>query len=317
MAQLTAGPPPALAATSRPRGLTQGLWRGAQGYLWISPWLIGFLVFTAAPFFISLYLSFTDYRIVGDIRWVGLENYQQLFTEDDVFRRSLGNTFYYLVFHVPGVMLLAFSAALLLNQDVKGRPIFRTLFYLPSVTPGVAATILWVWILSANGLLNSLLLALGVPREASPLWFASTKWSMPGLIIMSLWGIGGTMLIYLAALQGIPKHLYEAAEVDGAGAWKRVRHVTIPMMTPAIFFTLVLGIIGSWQVFTSALVATRGGPADSTMFVLLWLYYQAWEYFRMGYASAIAWILFIVIMVFTLVQFSLARRWVYYEGQVR
>jgi multiple sugar transport system permease protein len=209
-------------------------------------------------------------------------------------------------------MLLAFLVAILLNERVRFVPLFRTLFYLPSVTSGVATVVLWVWILHPQGLLNRGLALLGIP---GPNWFGSTTWALPGLILMSLWNIGSTMVIYLAGLQGVPQQLYDAAEIDGANAWQRTRFVTLPMLTPSIFLTLIMGIIGSFQIFTAALVATEGGPGYATMFVLLHVYFNAFRYFRIGYASAMAWGLFLVIMVATLIQFWLARRWVYYEGE--
>jgi multiple sugar transport system permease protein len=202
--------------------------------------------------------------------------------------------------------------ALLLNERIRFMPLFRTLFYLPSVTSGVATVVLWVWILHPTGLFNRALALFGV---AGPNWFGSTTWALPGLILMSFWNIGSNMVIYLAGLQGVPQQLYEAAEIDGANAFQRVRYVTLPMMTPSIFLTLILGIIGSFQVFTAALVATEGGPGYATLFVLLHIYFNAFRFFRMGYASALAWVLFLIIMGFTILQFWLASRWVYYEGE--
>lgn len=291
-------------------------WRRWRGVLYVAPWCIGFLVFTFGPFLFSLYLSFAEWQLLGPIKFVGLANYVQLFTDDPTFMKSLVNTAYYTAFHVPGLMLLAFAAALLLNESVKARALFRTLFYLPSITPGVASVILWIWLLQPTGVINSGLSLLGIPSGALPNWFGSTTWAMPGLILMSYWGIGGVMIIYLAGLQGIPEHLYEAASIDGANWWHRLRNVTLPMLTPSIFFTLIIGIVGSFQSFTSALIATQGGPANATLFTLLYLYYQAFRDFHMGYASAIAWILFLIILLFTLLQFAVARRWVYYEGEI-
>jgi multiple sugar transport system permease protein len=289
-------------------------WRNIRGFFFILPWLVGFVLFTLGPFLGSLYLSFTDWRLVGPIPWVGLDNYVALLTTDARFLRSLTNTAVYTAVQVPGALLLAFAAAGLLNQPVRGVPIFRTMFYLPAITSGEATAVLWVWILHPTGLLNTALGALGVP---GPNWLNSTRWAMPGLILMSLWNIGTPMILYLAGLQGIPQHLYEAAMIDGAGWWGKLRHVTIPMMTPTILLTLVLGVIDSFQVFTASLVVTNGGPADATLFVLLYLYIQGFRFLRMGYAAAIAWILFAIILAFTLIQLGLARRWVYYEGELR
>lgn len=286
-------------------------WQCWSGLLFIAPWLITFLWFTLGPFIASIFLSFTNYRFIGLPTWVGLDNYVRLFTDDAKFIRSIINTLYYTAVHVPGIMIMAFFVAILLNQKVKGQPIYRTAFYLPSVTAGVATAYLWILLLQPNGLVNQFLGIVGID---GPNWLTSSTWAMPALILMSFWGLGTTMIIYLAALQGIPQHLYEAASVDGAGVIRKMWHVTVPMMTPAIFLTAVLQIIGSWQVFTQALIVTNGGPRDSTLFILLHLYRTGFEYFQMGYASAIAWVLFVIILVFTVIQFGVARRWVYYEG---
>ncbi|MDE2767786.1 MAG: sugar ABC transporter permease [Chloroflexota bacterium] len=286
-------------------------WQRWSGLLFVTPWLITFLWFTLGPFIASIFLSFTNYRFIGLPEWVGLNNYVRLFTDDAKFIRSVINTLYYTAVHVPGIMIMAFFVAILLNQKVKGQPIYRTAFYLPSVTAGVATAYLWILLLQPNGLVNQFLGLVGID---GPNWLTSSTWAMPALILMSFWGLGTTMIIYLAALQGIPQHLYEAASVDGAGVIRKMWHVTVPMMTPAIFLTAVLQIIGSWQVFTQALIVTNGGPRDSTLFILLHLYRTGFEYFQMGYASAIAWVLFVIILVFTILQFGVARRWVYYEG---
>ena len=286
-------------------------WQRWSGLLFVTPWLITFLWFTLGPFIASIYLSFTNYRFIGLPEWVGMNNYVRLFTDDAKFIRSVINTLYYTAVHVPGIMIMAFFVAILLNQKVKGQPIYRTAFYLPSVTAGVATAYLWILLLQPNGLVNQFLGLVGID---GPNWLTSSTWAMPALILMSFWGLGTTMIIYLAALQGIPQHLYEAASVDGAGVIRKMWHVTVPMMTPAIFLTAVLQIIGSWQVFTQALIVTNGGPRDSTLFILLHLYRTGFEYFQMGYASAIAWVLFVIILVFTILQFGVARRWVYYEG---
>jgi multiple sugar transport system permease protein len=285
-----------------------------QGLLYIAPWIIGFLIFIVYPFIWSIQLSFMEWKGIGTPKYIGFENYVTLFTDDGPFLISIRNTLVYTAVHVPGVMILAFLVALLLNENVRFMPLFRTLFYLPSVTSGVATVVLWVWILHPTGLLNRTLDLVGIP---GPNWFGSTTWALPGLILMSLWNIGGNMVIYLAGLQGVPQQLYDAAEIDGANALQRVRYVTLPMMTPSIFLTLILGIIGSFQVFTAALVATEGGPGYATLFVLLHIYYNAFRFFRMGYASALGWVLFVIIMAFTIIQFWLANRWVYYEGEQR
>ena len=284
-------------------------WQQWNGILFAVPWLLQFVLFIVVPFAASFWLSLTDYRFRDFPNMIWFENYADL-ASDEVFLKSIFNTLYYTVFHVPGVMIISFFIAILLNQKVNGMPLFRTLFYLPSVTAGVATIMLWLVILQPNGILNQALGLVGIP---GPRWLTSTQWAMPSLIIMSFWTVGTTMILYLAGLQGIPQHLYEAAAIDGAGHLRKLWHVTVPMMTPTIFLTLVLGIIGSWQVFTQALILTGGGPANATLFVLLYLYNKAFLIFQMGYASAIAWVLFVIILIFTLIQFGIARRWVYYE----
>ena len=285
------------------------VWQQWSGILFAVPWLLQFVLFIVIPFAASFWLSLTDYRFRDFPRMIWFENYVDL-ASDEVFLKSIFNTLYYTVFHVPGVMIIAFFIAILLNQKVNGMPLFRTLFYLPSITAGVATIMLWLVILQPNGILNQALGLFGIP---GPQWLTSTRWAMPSLILMSFWTVGTTMILYLAGLQGIPQHLYEAAAIDGAGHLRKLWHVTVPMMTPTIFLTLVLGIIGSWQVFTQALILTGGGPANATLFVLLYLYRKAFLIFQMGYASAIAWVLFVIILIFTLIQFVVARRWVYYE----
>lgn len=281
-----------------------------QGYLFISPWLIGFLLLTLGPFLASLVMSFTRWPLLKTPEFIGLQNYSRLFVQDQRFTVSLYNTTYYTVLSVPARLILAFFVALLLNQDVRGMPFFRTCFYLPSITAGVATAILWIWIFNPyHGILN---LALGMIGIQGPNWLGSRQWAKPALITMSLWNIGGQMIIFLAGLQGIPQALYDAAEVDGAELWQKTRHVTIPMMTPTILFNLVMGMIGSFQVFTQALIMTDGGPADATLFYMLHLYRNAFEYFRMGYASALAWVFFVIVFCLTVLQMHLSKRWVYY-----
>jgi len=297
---------------TRSRRLTRRkLMNNLVGYLFISPWIIGFFGLTAYPMIMSLYYSFTDYNVLRPPVWVGLENYKELFFEDDRFLVTLFNTAYYVAFSVPLGLVLGFLLALLLNQKVPGMTIFRTLYYLPVVTPAVATAVLWLWVLEPNfGLLNRALGLLGLP---GPPWLASPSWSKPALILVSLWGVGGSMVIYLAGLQGIPQHLYEAAAIDGAGAWAKFWHVTVPMMSPVLFFNLIIGLIGAFQEFVLPYVMTRGGPVDSTMFYVLYLWLNAFDYFRMGYASAMAWTLFVIILCVTLLTFKVVARYVYYE----
>lgn len=305
----------AIAATGT-RGQPRRLkWSRVEGYVFVAPFFVGFALFTLGPFLASFALSFTDWSLFGAPVFAGLNNYQQILTNDPDFATSILVTLYYMAGHIPLSMALAFAVALLLNQKVRGMPLFRTLYYLPAVTASVATAILWAWLFDPTfGLINQGLALVGL---TGPNWLGVTTWAMPAFILMSLWSIGEMMVIYLAALQGVPQTLYEAAAIDGAGRWRRVWHVTIPMSTPAIFLTLILQIIGSFQVFTSAFILTNGGPGNATLFYVLYLYQTAFQNFRMGYASALAWILFVIIMAFTLFQVWLSRRWVYYEGEQR
>ena len=230
--------------------------------------------------------------------FVGLSNFRELFLTDKRFLGSMGNTAYYVALYVPLHMLVALGLALLLDQKVRGMPVYRTMFYIPSIVPIVAGSILWVWILQPEwGLINSVLSTFGIK---GPLWLASLTWSKPSLIMMALWGSGAAMIICLAGLQGVPQHLYEAAEIDGADRWQRFVRITLPMLSPTLFFMLILGVIGSFQVFTTAYVMTGGGPAESTLFYMLYLYRRAFVFLNMGYAAAMAWILFVIVLVLTM-----------------
>lgn len=285
---------------------------GYWGLALISPWLLGFLIFTAGPMLASLYLSFCKYDLY-QLTFVGTKNYEILFTRDPLFWKSLGNTAIYVLFAVPLGLTGSLLIAVLLNQKVKGIPLFRTLFYLPSLVPAVASALLWQAVFHPeNGLLNMGLKKVGIE---GPAWLQDPKTALPALIIMSLWGIGGgRMLIFLAGLQGISDELYEAAQLDGAKGWACFRHVTLPMLSPTIFFNLILGIIGSFQVFTSAYIMTGGGPDNATLMYVLYLYNNAFRFFKLGKASAMAWVLFVMLLGFTAVQFKNASKWVYYEG---
>lgn len=283
-------------------------------YLFISPWLIGFVLFWAGPIVASFVLSFTDWNLLGDPKWVGFANFTKM-AADKFFAIALVNTLYYGIGSVILGVAVAFMSALLLNQKVYGQAMFRTIFYLPSVVSGIAVALLWLNIFNPDfGLLNQLLSRLGVQNP--PGWLVSTQWAMPALIIMSVWGAGGSMVIYLAGLQSIPEHLYEAASIDGAGRWTKFWNITVPMMSPVIFFNLITGFITSLQAFVQILVMTDGGPANATLVYGLYLYRNAFRLFQMGYASALSWALFVVIILITVVQFALAGRWVYYEGEV-
>ncbi|HQI76048.1 MAG TPA: extracellular solute-binding protein [Candidatus Latescibacteria bacterium] len=281
------------------------------GLGFISPWLAGFLIFTVGPFIISIVLSFTEYNMLSPARWVGLKHYSELFTNDPIFWKSLGNTIYMMI-GVPLGMAVGLGVAMLLNSNVRGMSWYRTVYYLPAIVPTVASSILWIWVLHpTNGILNIILEYVGLGQ---PLWLQSEHWSKPAIIVMGLWGAGSSMIIWLAGLKGIPDHLYEAAQIDGAGKWRQFVHVTLPMLSPYIFFNLIMGVIGTLQIFAQAFIMTSGGPVDSTLFYVYYLFNNAFQYLRMGYASAMAWILFVIILGLTLVQLKLAPRWVHYEG---
>ncbi len=287
-------------------------WLAAQeGWVFIFPWVVGFILLDLGPYIFALIISFLNWDVGRPPTYIGLRNYQAAFT-DPLVGKSLWNTAYYTLFHVPGSTLIAFTVAGLLNQKVRGMPIWRTMYYIPSVTSGVGMALIWIWLFAPRGALNGMLGWFGIE---GPRWLTSTTWAMPALIIMSFWGVGASMVIFLAGLQGVPQHLYEAAEVDGGGWWAKVRHVTIPMMTPYIFLSLILGVIGSFQVVTQALLMTGGGPDNATLFILLYIWIMGWNAFKMGYAASISWILFAIIFVATIIQFVGARRWVYYEYQ--
>lgn len=292
-------------------GKNRMFWRrNIEGYLFISPWIIGFVVFTAGALLGSFSISLTKWNIVGTPEIVGLANYQKM-VEDRFFWQSIKVTLYYLL-NVPLNVVLGLLLALLLNQKVKGLSVFRTIFFLPSVASGVAVSLLWMWIFNPRfGIINVLLKEIGI---IGPLWLGSEAWAIPALIIMSIWGVGGGMLIYLGALQGIPTAFYEAATLDGAGAWKKLLHITVPMITPVLLLNLVMGVIVSFQVFTQAYVMTDGGPNYATLFYVMYLYQQAFVWFNMGYASALSWVLFLIILVFTVIILKTSSSWVYYES---
>lgn len=290
--------------------MAASLKKNATGYLFISPYLIGFFAFTFFPILYSFGLSFTDWNVLQPANFIGLDNYKTL-VGDEKFWASLKVTFIYSFISVPLLIILGILLAALLNQKIKGMRFFRTLFYMPAVVSGVAVAMLWMWIFDSNfGIINIFLSWFGIE---GPHWLTSPRTALSALIIMSLWGVGGNMVIYLAGLQGIPVSLYEAAEVDGAGRIQKFIHITLPMLTPTIFFTLILGIIGSFQVFTQALVMTNGGPGTSTLFYVLYLYQNAFEFFKMGYASTLGWVLFLIVFVFVLILFGTAKFWVHYE----
>jgi multiple sugar transport system permease protein len=283
-------------------------------YIFISLWIAGFILFDAGPILASFVISFTDWSALSAPHWVGGANYQRLLV-DPLFFKAMGNSLYFGLGSVGLGLVVSFLLALLLNQPVPGIAFFRTIFYLPSVVSGIAVAILWIMILHQDfGLINSALAWFGIK---GPGWLVQPQWAMPALILMSLWGAGGSMVIFLAGLQSVPAHLYEAAAIDGAGAWSRFWNITVPMMSPVIFYNLIVGFIASIQGFVLVLIMTNGGPANATLMYGLYLYRVAFQFFQMGYASALAWVLLVVIMMITALQFALSRYWVYYEGETK
>ncbi len=294
------------------------LWAGLA---FCSPVLVGLLAFTAYPILASLYYSFTRYSVMKPPVWIGTANYAHL-AHDELFWKSLANTAYYAVIAVPVGIVVALALALLLNLKVRGQALYRTFFFVPSIVPLVASSVLWIWLFNPqNGAINALLrplmgsLGLGEP----PGWFADPVWSKPAIILWSLWGVGGSMVIFLAALQDVPRELHEAAQVDGARSWHRLRHITLPFISPQILFVAIMGLIGAFQFFTPAYVMTQGtgGPVDSTLFYSLYLFNVAFADFKMGYACALAWILFLLILACTALLFRSSARLVYYAGEGR
>ncbi|MCC6458783.1 MAG: sugar ABC transporter permease [Caldilineaceae bacterium] len=279
-------------------------------YLFISPWLLGFLVFVLFPIVFSLYLSFTQYNIVTPPRWTGGVNYAEL-VQDPLFWKSLRNTVVYTLLHLPLALILALGLAMMVNRPLPGMALFRSIYYLPSIIPIVATSLMWMWIFNLRwGVLNILLRSVGL--KAIP-WLGSELWAKPALVLMSLWWVGTNMVIYLASLQDVPQSLYEAAEVDGATAWTKFWRITLPMISPTILFTVIMGVIGSFQVFAQAHIMTEGGPQDATLFMVLYLYNSAFRWLQMGYASTLAWALFLIILTLTVVILRLSSRQVYYE----
>jgi multiple sugar transport system permease protein len=288
-----------------------------KGLAFAAPWLLHFLVFIAAPIVLSFYYSLCDYDTLSPPRWVGGDNYRWLLTQDPLFWRSLQNTFYMVLVGLPLSTGVSLGLAFLLNQKVRGIAFYRTVFYLPSIVPVVATSILWLWLLNPEiGLINTGLARIGI---RGPGWMIDPHWAKPALILMGLWSAGGGMIIYLAGLQDVPQSLYEAAALDGAGPWACLWHVTLPFLSPILLFNLVMGLIGFFQYFTQAYVMTNGsgGPQDATLFYALRLFRSGFIDFNMGYASAMAWVLFGITLVCAFVIFRTSARWVYYAGESR
>lgn len=280
-------------------------------YLFILPWLIGLVVFNAGPVFGMLGLSFTDWRIsLDNLQFIGLENYAKL-VDDPIFWTSVGNTLYIVVGRVVFGTAFALFLAILLNQRVPGIPFFRAVYYLPTVTAGVAVALVWIWIFNPRlGILNYSLKQIGI---TGPPWIYSSTWVKPSLILMSLFQVGPNMIILLAGLQGVPKELYESAEIDGAGNWAKFRNVTLPMLSPVLFFVIIISVVSSFQNFTEIRVMTEGGPGESSNVLIWYLWENAFIFLQLGVAAAVAWIMFVILMALTGLQFRLGRRWVFYE----
>lgn len=280
-------------------------------YLFITPLLLGFILWNFGPLIASLGLSFSDYNLLSPPHFVGFENYAALL-KDDVFPLAFRNTMVYALVTVPLGLIVSLGLALVMNQKVKGTALFRTIFFTPSVCAVAAIALVWQWIYDSDlGLLNYFLVELGMPKYR---WLQDRSLALPAIMLMSIWqGAGYTMVIYLAGLQGVPAQLYEAAEIDGAGAWSRFRHVTLPLLTPTTFFLLIVGFIGAFQFFAESYMMTRGGPRYATMSLVYLIYLNGFSYFKMGFASAIAWVLFAVVFMLTMIQLRYSRRWVHYE----
>ena len=282
------------------------------GYVFLLPWLIGITFFTLMPVIASFLLSFCDYDVLHPARWIGFSNYVNLIKNDPLFYKSLWNTMYMAIFGVPLSLVTGLLIAVLLNANLKGITVFRAIFYLPAIVPIVATSLLWLWIFNPDiGLINKILHLLHIPFK--PKWLWDENWSKPSLIIMGMWGSGGSMLIWLTGLKSIPSYLYEAAEIDGCNKFQKFFYITLPMLTPYILFNLITGLIGTFQIFAQAYIMTSGGPLDSTLFYVYYLFKQAFEYFNMGYAAALAWILFVIVLIITIIQLYLSKKWVYYD----
>jgi multiple sugar transport system permease protein len=286
-------------------------------YLCVSPWIIGFLLFTLGPMVAAFLMSFTNYSFVAPPRWIGLANYAYMFQNDPLFGPALYNTFYYAALAVPTSLTLGLAIALLLNQAVRGLRLFRTIFYLPVTVPAVASALVFSLLFApTTGQINQTLHLVGV---TGPQWLLDPTWFKPALVVVNLWTAGGGMLLYLAGLQGIDRSLYEAASLDGAGSWQRLRYITLPMLSPVIFFNLVTGIIGAMQLFTSVYVlgGSGGGPGNAGLTLLMYLYQQGFADFHMGYAAALSWVLFVIIAALTVIVVRWSAAWVHYETEIR
>jgi multiple sugar transport system permease protein len=284
------------------------------GYLFLLPNILGFLVFSSIPVVATFTISLLDWDLIRAPRFVGIDNYVKLLTDDPVFRKVLFNTAYYVIGTVPAGIVLSLLLALAMNANVRGIAVFRAIFFIPVISASVAVAVMWRWLYNTDfGLINVVLTSVGL--KAIP-WLSSTTWAMPAVILMAIWkSLGYNMVIFLAGLQSIPAHLHEAAAIDGANGVQRFRHITLPLLAPTTFFVLVISMIGSFQVFDLAFVLTKGGPGDATNTMVMYIYNQAFQFFHMGYAAAIAWVLFAIIFAITLLQHQLQKRWVHYEHE--
>jgi multiple sugar transport system permease protein len=308
-----------------------------KGLAFCSPWIIGLCVFTLLPLILSLYYSFCDYSLLQDPVWIGTQNYRDI-AHDELFWQALRNTFAYALVALPMGIIISIAMALLLNQNIKGQSFYRTTIFLPSLVPAVASAMLWMWLFNAKlGLINTVLSAIGVNGQISfdwlnnllhlqgndafkalplpPAWLNDARTAMSALILMSFWGVGNSVVIYLAGLQDVPRELYEAADIDGASGWQRLWNVTLPMISPVIFFNLIMAIIGSLQTFSTPYIMTGGGPYHATYFYTMYLYDKAYVFLQMGYASAMAWIQLFIVLILTALAFWTSRRWVHYQGK--
>lgn len=314
MAKVLEGPQRSSVSRRFQRHLSQSRVEELTAYLFITPWVVGFVIFTLGAMAFSLGLSTFSTDLLSSSRFVGIRNYVDL-GKDPLFQKAIFVTFYYTVLVVPCGTVIAMLIALLLNQKVVALGLWRTVYYLPAVVTGVAVAILWGWVLNPDaGLFNQGLAVLGIH---GPRWFGSETWAVPGLVLIAIWGTGTNMLLYLAGLQSIPTEVQEAAKIDGASSVRLFWHVTLPLLTPTVFFNVVINIIGSFQVFTNAYVLTQGGPNNATLTMVLYIYRQGFQLFHFGYASALAWVLFAIILIFTLLVVRSSDRWVFYEGGLR
>ena len=280
------------------------------GYVFISPFIFGFLIWFFIPCCVALWLTFHDWNLISPPRYVGLANIERMWN-DDLFWQALRVTVTFTLVSVPVALLLGFLLALLLNNKLRGIGVFRTVYYIPSIVPAVANAVLWIWIFNTEfGLANVALRAVGLPKIK---WLQDPQWALPAMIIMSLWAFGSGMVIYLAGLQGIPDVYYEAADIDGAGRWAKLRHITIPLVSPVIFFNLIIGIIATFQIFTAGRLMTDGGPQNATLFYVLYMYRTAFQNMRVGYSATLAWVLFGIVVALTLFVFRYIGSRVHYE----